>query len=109
MRTVHMMIVAMAVLAGCCSVAPSQARTRHIVTLGIYSDNSCAFVSAADAQSPRVPTNLKPSEAFLKIACSYFLLPFRSDSPAQQPSSTRIVGWYPNNPDVPRYIPDIQI
>jgi len=102
-------VVAMVVLGGCCAVALSNMKTRHIVTLAIYPDNSCAFLAAADAEAPRVPIHLKPSDAFLNTACSYFLARFRSDLSAEKPLSTRIVGWYPNNPDIPRYIPDIQM
>ena len=97
------------ICAGCCANPPVTSRASYIVTLAIYSDKSCIFVSSHEASSNNGEVVLKPSEAFLKVACGYFLATYRTTTPIGTPSSTEVVGWYTNDPDIPRYMPNVQM
>ena len=103
-------LLAVAVIcAGCCANPTVTAKARYIVTLAIYPEKSCVFVSSHEASSDNVEAGLKPSEAFLKVACGYFLATYKTSAPVGAPSSTEVVGWYASDPDIPRYMPNVQM
>jgi len=79
------------------------------VTLAIYPDKSCSFISAAELSNSSVKVGVRPSDSFLKVACGYFLATYRVAAPTETPSATETVVWYTSNPDVPRYIPSIDM
>jgi len=96
--------------AACCATPSKSAGPRYIVNLVIYPDKSCIFVSAAELPDLVVKPGLKPSDAFLKVACGYYLAIYRTGTPDSNAApSAESVGWYANNPDVPRYIPKVEM
>jgi len=68
------------------------------------------FVSTAELPEQVVKAGLKPSDAFLKVACGYYLAGYRTRAPESNGTpSIESVGWYANDPDIPRYIPNIEM
>jgi hypothetical protein len=108
MRIFGLLAVAI-ICAGCCANSTASSKARYIVTLAIYPDKSCFFVSSHEVSSNDVEAGLKPSEAFLKVACGYFLATYKIGASVGAPSSTEVVGWYANDPDIPRYMPNVQM
>jgi len=91
-------------------MAPTPAPTaRYVVTLAVYPDKSCSFVSTAKWPDLKVVVDLKPADSFLRVACHYFFAKYEADPVIGTPSSTESVGWYSNDPDVPLYIPSIKM
>ena len=96
--------------AACCTTASKSPGARYIVNLAIYPDKSCIFVSTAELPEQVAGPGPKPSEAFLKVACGYYLAGYRTRAPESNASpSIESVGWYANDPDIPRYIPKIEM
>jgi len=106
---IRSLIVIAVACAGCCATPSTNPAAHYIVTLGIYPDKSCVFVSTAEIPKLNVVADLRPPDAFLKVACRYFLATYQTQAPAGEPSSTEGVGWYTNNPDIPRYIPHVEM
>jgi len=97
--------------AACCATPSKFPAARYIINLGVYPDKSCIFVSAVEYASPLVKADVKPSEAFLKVACGYFLAKYQTKVPLDSnasPSAESVV-WYTSNPDIPRYIPKFEM
>jgi hypothetical protein len=93
-----------------CCTTPTTKQERYAVTLSIYPDKSCTFVSTAPIRDPTAAVNLRPSEDFLRVACRYYYASFTSGHPLSNARpSTEVVFWYTNNPDVPMYVPNVEM
>ena len=106
---VLVLLAAVVSCSGCCSAPTRAPAVRYIVTLAVYPDKSCRFSSTARWRELSVVVDLKPTEVFLRTACHYFLARYEAGPVIGTPSSTESVGWYSTNPDVPLYIPNIEM